>query len=116
MPAAAAPVCERSRCHGTSCHAQVIRRIDVPPRDIRWADSGELVALIGEASFYVLRYDRGAVEAALEAGGGDDLDEDGIDDAFTMETETSEAVRTGARKPLLGFVQCLGLICLVCFL
>ena len=146
---------------------QVIRRIDVPPRDIKWSDNGELVALIGEASFYVLRFDRGAVEvrrpcagaehgvvrlrrsaqgkwssteaspageggamsactaevlrsagagcqgegagrrcrrlevptfpqAALEAGGGEIDDEDGIDEAFSMETETSEAVRTGA--------------------
>lgn len=75
-------------------HKQVIRRIDVPPKDVKWSDSGELVALIGEASFYVLRYDRGAVDAALEAGA--EVDEDGIDEAFAMETETSEAVRTGA--------------------
>ena len=83
--------------------AQVIRRIDVPPRDIRWADSGELVALISEASFYVLRFNRGAVEAALEAGA--ELDEDGIDDAFSMETETSEAVRTGAGPPRVGSIR-----------
>ena len=44
------------------CCVQVIRRIDVPPRDVKWSDNGELVALIGEASFYVLRFDRAAVE------------------------------------------------------
>jgi coatomer subunit beta' len=63
-------------------------------RDVKWSDSGELVALVGEASFYVLRFDRGAVEAALEVGEVDE--EDGIDEAFAMETETSESVRTGA--------------------
>lgn len=35
------------------------------------------------------------LQAALEAGGGEIDDEDGIDEAFSMETETSEAVRTG---------------------
>ncbi len=36
---------------------QVVRRIDVPVRAVKWADSGELVALLSEASFYVLSYD-----------------------------------------------------------
>ena len=36
---------------------QVVRRIDVPVRAVKWADSGELVALLSEASFYILSYD-----------------------------------------------------------
>lgn len=72
---------------------QIVRRIDVPAKDIRWSDSGELVAIIAEASFYVLRYSREAVEEAVASGA--EFDEDGIDDAFELQTETSETVRTG---------------------
>ena len=74
---------------------QLVRRIEVPAKDIKWSGGGDLVAIIGEASFYVLRCDRDAMAAALEAG--EQLDEDGIEDAFELQTETSEAVRTGER-------------------
>ena len=48
----------------------------------------------------MLRCDREAVATALESG--EQLDEDGIADAFELQTETSEAVRTGERDhPLL---------------
>ncbi len=72
---------------------QVVRRIDVPVKDIKWSDSGELVALIGESSFYTLRYVREAFTQAVESGA--EFDEDGVEDAFELVTETSEAVRTG---------------------
>ena len=72
---------------------QLVRRIEVPAKDIKWSGGGDLVAIVGESSFYVLRYTREAVEAAVEAG--TELDEDGIEDAFELQTETSEAVRTG---------------------
>ncbi len=75
---------------------QLVRRIEVPAKDIKWNGGGDLVAIIGESSFYVLRYTREAVDAALEAG--TELDEDGIEDAFELQTETSEAVRTGERS------------------
>jgi len=72
---------------------QLVRRIEVPAKDIKWSGGGDLVAIIGESSFYVLRYDQNAVEAAVEAG--TEMDEDGIEEAFELQTETSEAVRTG---------------------
>ena len=74
--------------------AQVVRSIDVSVRDVRWSDSGELVALIGEASFYVLRFSREAVDAWLAGGGAPD--DDGVQDAFELLNEVSERVRTGA--------------------
>lgn len=74
---------------------QVVRSIDVTVRDVRWSDSGELVALVGEASFYVLRFSREAVDAWLAAGGEED--DDGVQDAFELLNEVSERVRTGAR-------------------
>jgi len=74
---------------------QVVRSIDVAVRDVRWSDSGELVALIGEASFYVLRFRREAVDDWLASGG--EPDDDGVQDAFELLNEVSERVRTGAR-------------------
>ena len=55
------------RCAPASLPAQVVRRIDVVVKDIKWAEAGELVAIISEASFYVLRFNREAVEAAQGA-------------------------------------------------
>jgi coatomer subunit beta' len=76
-----------------------VRRIDVPVRDIKWSDSGELVAIISDTSFYVLRYAPEAVAAFLESG--EEPDEDGIEDAFELLNEVSEHVRTGVKAGTL---------------
>lgn len=76
---------------------QLVRRIDVTVRDVRWSDSGELVAILAESSFYILRYDSGAVEQAREEGTANE--EDGIEEAFELLSEVTERVRTG--EPLL---------------
>ena len=70
-----------------------MRRIDVPVKDIRWSDSGELVAIIGESSFYILRLDSQAVDDFLSSG--EEPEEDGLEDAFELLNEVSERVRTG---------------------
>ena len=72
---------------------QLVRRIDVMVRDVRWSDSGELVAILAESSFYILRYDSGAVEQAREEGTANE--EDGIEEAFELLSEVTERVRTG---------------------
>ena len=54
--------------------------------------SGEYVAIVGEQSFYILRFDADVVEAALAAGANSDPD--GIDDAFDLLNEVSESVKT----------------------
>lgn len=61
-----------------------ISRIDV--------QSGEYVAIVGDQSFYILRFDAGIVEAAIAAGAN--ADPDGIDDAFDLLNEVSESVKT----------------------
>ena len=78
-----------------------MRRIDVPVKEIRWSDSGELVAIISESSFYILRLDSQAVNDFLSSG--EEPEEDGLEDAFELLNEVSERVRTGAafRDPLL---------------
>ena len=78
--------------HVSLC-VQLIRRIDVPVRDIRWSDSGELVALISESSFYILRLDSEAVDSFLASGA--EAEDDGLEDAFELLNEVSERVRTG---------------------
>ncbi len=63
-----------------------------------WNDAGEMVAILSESSFYVLRFDREAVDAAFESGAA--IDEDGIEEAFELLNEVSEHVRTGQDFPL----------------
>lgn len=71
----------------------MVRRIDVPVKDIRWSDSGELVAIVSESSFYILRLDSQAVNDYLSSG--EEPEEDGLEDAFELLNEVSERVRTG---------------------
>ncbi|GBF95719.1 hypothetical protein Rsub_08701 [Raphidocelis subcapitata] len=72
---------------------RLVRRIDVGVRDVIWSDGGELVAIIGNDSFYILSFNRAAVDAAV--AGGVAGDEDGIEDAFELLAEVPERVRTG---------------------
>ncbi|KAK9244424.1 coatomer WD associated region-domain-containing protein [Lipomyces tetrasporus] len=71
----------------------LVRRIDVVPNDIYWSDSGELVALACDDSFYVLKYSKDAYVAAVQ---DDRVDEDeGVEEAFEVVTDINETVRTG---------------------
>ena len=73
--------------------SRVIRRLDVAVKDVWWSDSGELVAISSETSFFILRYDAVATAAAFESG---DVDEgEGVEDAFELLSEVGESVRTG---------------------
>lgn len=74
-----------------------MRRIDVAARTVKWSDSGDLCAIVSDASFFVLAYNRELVEGTL--AGGEEPDEDGIDDAFELQHEIPETVRTGAFTP-----------------
>ena len=57
-----------------------------------WSDSGDLVTLACEDTFYVLRYSR---ESFLEAVQTGQIDEDGAEAAFETITDINESVRTG---------------------
>ncbi|KAH7290701.1 hypothetical protein KP509_30G060200 [Ceratopteris richardii] len=80
-------------CFYDWAECRVIRRIDVTVKDIYWADSGDLVTISSDNSFYILKYNRDAVAAHTEAG--KPLDEQGVEDAFELLHEISERVRTG---------------------
>jgi coatomer subunit beta' len=80
-------------CFYDWAECRVIRRIDVRVKNIYWADSGDLVALRSDNSFYILKYNREAVSAYLESG--QPIDEQGVEDAFELLYEISERIRTG---------------------
>lgn len=67
---------------------RIVRRIDVAVKTVHWSESGEYVAIVGESSFYLLKYNGDVVEAAIEAGTASS-DPDGIDDAFELLSEVS---------------------------
>jgi coatomer subunit beta' len=71
----------------------LVRRIEVEPRNIYWSESGELVALACDDTFYVLRFDREAYEQAVSEGA---VEEDGVESAFEVVTDQPETVTSGA--------------------
>lgn len=71
---------------------QLVRRIEVEPKSVYWSESGELVTLACEDTFYVLRYSR---ESYLEALQNGEVDDDGVESAFEVITDINEGVMTG---------------------
>jgi len=72
---------------------RLVRRIDVLPKLIIWSDDGTHVVLACSDSFYVLKHDKEAVAAAWL--GGAQMDEDGLEIAFSCENEVSDKVVSG---------------------
>ncbi|KAM4566870.1 coatomer subunit beta'-like [Odontesthes bonariensis] len=75
-------------------NADLIRRIEIQPKHIFWSDSGDLVCIATEESFFVLRYLPERVSAIQESKA--EMTEDGIEDAFEVLGEVQELVKTGA--------------------
>lgn len=74
-------------------NTELIRRIEILPKHIFWSDSGELVCIATDESFFVLRYLPERVLAAQESKA--EMTEDGIEDAFEVLGEVQEVVKTG---------------------
>ncbi|KAF4583151.1 coatomer beta' subunit [Ophiocordyceps camponoti-floridani] len=70
----------------------LVRRIEVEPKQVYWSDSSELVAIVCEDTFYVLRFSRENYVEAVQSG---QIEEDGVESAFEVVTDISESVRTG---------------------
>lgn len=66
---------------------KLVRRIEVEPRNVYWSESGELVCLACDDTFYVLRYSREQYVAAVQAG---NVDEDGVEAAFEVVCDINE--------------------------
>jgi coatomer subunit beta' len=69
---------------------KIIRKIEVVPKNVIWSDSGDLVVLACEDSFFVLKYDKEVVAAGTEWD-----DEDGVKGAFDLLHEIGENVGSG---------------------
>lgn len=70
----------------------LVRRIEIQPKAIYWSDSGKLVCLATEDSYYILSYDSEQVVKARETN---EVAEDGVEAAFDVLGEINETVRTG---------------------
>lgn len=60
---------------------------------IFWSDSGELVCIATEESFFILRYLSEKVAASQESNEG--VTEDGIEDAFEVSVKNTQSCLTG---------------------
>ncbi|KAH7511890.1 hypothetical protein FEM48_Zijuj12G0031000 [Ziziphus jujuba var. spinosa] len=80
-------------CFYDWAECRLIRRIDVIVKNVYWADSGDLVAITSDSSFYILRYNRDVVSSYFD--GGRPVDDLGVEDAFELLYEINERVRTG---------------------
>ena len=72
---------------------ELVRRIEIQPRNVYWSETGELCCIATEESYFVLRYDADKVAAAADQP--DKVSEDGIEDAFDVIGEVQEVVKTG---------------------
>ncbi|XP_075956316.1 coatomer subunit beta'-like [Anarhichas minor] len=73
--------------------SELIRRIEIQPKHIFWSDSGELLCIGTDESFFVLRYLPERVAAAQESK--EEITEDGIEGAFEVLGEVPGVVKTG---------------------
>jgi coatomer subunit beta' len=67
----------------------VVRRIEVDATNVAWSSSGNLVAITGEDTVYVLRFDREAYNARIDSG--EIIGDEGVEEAFDLVAEVSEA-------------------------
>lgn len=57
--------------------------------NVAWSSSGNLVAITGEDTVYVLRFDREAYNARIDSG--EAIGDEGVEEAFDLVAEVSEA-------------------------
>ncbi|XP_047351448.1 coatomer subunit beta' isoform X1 [Vespa velutina] len=67
---------------------KLIRRIDIQPTHVYWAENASLLALATTDQYFILKYVADAVNNAPENG-------EDIEDAFEMVAEMTEIVKTG---------------------
>ncbi|KAJ1673845.1 Coatomer subunit beta', partial [Spiromyces aspiralis] len=72
----------------------IVRRIDVNPKNVYWSDNGEHFTVTTEESYFVLRFNRNAFVAHVQANDGVS-DEEGVEDAIEFVTEIQENVKSG---------------------
>ncbi|XP_049884871.1 transcription initiation factor TFIID subunit 4 isoform X2 [Pectinophora gossypiella] len=84
-------------------HLELIRRIEIQPRHVYWSESGNLVCLAIDETYYVLKYNVAVVNRARDTNSN--FTEDGIEDAFEAVPE-----RQGAEHSVV-FAAAIGAAC-----
>ena len=76
---------------------RLVRRIEVVPKTVVWAENGEYLAIATDTAFYVLRYHAAEVARAFATGGSSSSadGEEGIEAALEVVHEERERVRGG---------------------
>lgn len=72
---------------------EFIRKIDVAPSQVLWNETKDALVLICADSYYVLKFNREVVAAAL--AGGNISPAEGVDGSFDLESTINDRVRTG---------------------
>ncbi|GLE09552.1 hypothetical protein PINS_up021280 [Pythium insidiosum] len=72
---------------------RLIRKIDVAVKNVFWSETGNLVVLACESSFFVLRFNKDLVAQAFAAGAHNP--DEGVEGSFDLLHEVSEKVGTG---------------------
>ena len=73
---------------------ELIRRIDIQPRNVFWSENGEMCCITTDESYFILKYVQENVVTALE-NKDEMVTEDGIEEAFDVLGEIEEIVKTG---------------------
>lgn len=73
---------------------ELIRRIEIQPKNVFWSDNGELCCIATEDSYYILKYSQEAMARGLE-NKEELMTEDGFEDAFEPLSEIEEVIKTG---------------------
>eukprot|EP00118_Oscarella_pearsei_P021080 m.234363 g.234363 ORF g.234363 m.234363 type:complete len:941 (+) comp40109_c0_seq13:64-2886(+) len=73
---------------------ELVRRIEINPKNIWWSENGELLCISGDESFFILKYNQEAVSRCFESQ-RDTLTEDGVENAFDVVHEIEDVIRTG---------------------
>lgn len=72
---------------------ELIRRIDIEATNVYWSSNGDRVTIATADAFFILTYSAEAVKEAIASG--EEIDEEGIEEAFDVEGEVQEVVKTG---------------------
>lgn len=68
---------------------ELVRRIEIQAKSLHWSDSGHLLAIVTDDSYYILKYDSSALTSAQERT------PDGVEAAFDLVGEVNDTVKTG---------------------
>ncbi|KAG2189488.1 hypothetical protein INT44_004630 [Umbelopsis vinacea] len=69
-----------------------VRRIEAEAKNVYWSETGELLTIVCDESFYILKFDRQSYLQAVESG--EPIGEEGVDEAIELVTEIPSSVKT----------------------